>query len=171
MELLKPELIMAVERLEVKLIKKFLYSGWDVNFPLTSVGIGFLSLVMGIDPEILMADGCAKQYLEILKSLKKTKPRANLHITDKLGRTCMHHAASTGNVLGIEFIVKLMRYWHEKDSCENDSDDKFLQSVKSLIEKRSSGGLTALMLASKANSVHSVKILLELGADPNQVDN
>ena len=40
-----------------------------------------------------------------------------------------------------------------------------------LIEKRSSGGLTALMLAAKANSVHSVKILLELGADPNQVDN
>lgn len=132
---------------------------------------------MGIDPEILVsADGCAKQYLEILKSLKKAKPRANLHITDKLGRTCMHHAASTGNVLGIEYIVKLMRYWHEKDSRENDFDDKsengeFSHSVKSLIEKRSSGGLTALMLAAKANSVHSVKILLELGADPNQVDN
>ena len=123
MEMLKPELIMAVERLEVKLIKKFLYSGWDVNFPLTSVGIAFPSLVMGIDPEILSsADGCAKQYLEILKSLKKAKPRANLHITDKLGRTCMHHAASTGNVLGIEYIVKLMRYWHEKDSCKTDGE-------------------------------------------------
>ena len=53
MEQLKPELIMAVERLDSKMIKKFLYNGWDVNFPLTSVGIAFLSLVMGIAPEIV----------------------------------------------------------------------------------------------------------------------
>ena len=92
-------------------------------------------------------------------------------MTDNLGRTCMHHAASTGNAIGIEFIVKLMNYWHEKDNSEKVPDGIQTQDVKNLLEMRSSGGLTALMLASEANSVNAVKILLELGADPNQVDN
>ena len=52
--------------------------------------------------------------------MKKVKP--NIFATDKFGRTCLHHAANVGNIIGIEFIVKLIHYYHEKNTGEKVPD-------------------------------------------------
>lgn len=54
-----------------------------------------------------------QSLINILKVVKKKKP--DLTATDKLGRTCFHLAAGSGNTTGLNFTVLLLNYWLEKE--------------------------------------------------------
>ena len=124
-------------------------------------------MLMGVSPDIIEAN--EEEYIKILKLCKRLRP--NLHLTDKLGRTNLHHAAAIGNSVGLQFTVQLLHYWFEKDHNMKVPDDSIIKSVSVLMKMRSRGGVTALMKAAEAGSCASVYYLLECGCNPLAEDN
>ena len=64
-----------------------------------------------------------------------------------------------------------MHYWHEKDTGVKLADGEFITAAKQLVLMPSHGGITPLMHAAEAASQNSVEFLLEIGANPLDVDN
>ena len=71
---------------------------------------------------------------------------------DKYGRTCLHHAAAAGNLIGLEFTKQAMKYWYVKNNGHEMPEGAFIDFVKVL----TNGGMTPLMKAVESDSVSVV---------------
>ena len=167
---LAPDLVAAVEIMDVATIKDFIEKDWPVNLPVTNTGIALYSLLMGVDVNLIEAnDNTRKDYIALLKLIKKKKP--DIQAVDALGRTCLHHAASVGNVLGAQFTVQLTEYIHEKKIGGKAPKGTLNPEFQALLIGRTIGGVTPLMRAAEALNVPVCTYLLQLGASPFEVDN
>ena len=79
-------------------------------------------------------------------------------------RTPMHEAAAIGDV---EAIDNLMRNLVGSLSDETEIE----KQVNTLVNAKTEGGNTPLMLAARNNKIGAVNLLLKLGANPNLQNN
>nr|CAD7429095.1 unnamed protein product [Timema monikensis] len=75
---------------------------------------------------------------------------ANPSLEDECGRTCLFVAAQFGNIHALKKIIEF---------CPNID-----------VNQRANDGATALMLAAQGGHLMTIRILLEIGADPSLVD-
>ena len=109
-ESLKPQLVKAIENQDIETIKLYFKHGWKVDTPLNYLEIAMYPLLMCSAPDFIDSEVEIKaKYIKILKQCSKSHP--NMHIADRLGRTCMHHAAAAGNSLGLQFTVTMLQLW------------------------------------------------------------
>ena len=104
-----------VTTLDREIIEAFLSNGFDVDYPVTFIKISVWSLLMGAFTDLNQNKEAQEDYLKILRHVKKYEP--DLRASDKLGRTCLHHAAAAGNSLGLRFTVQLAVQQKEMKKC------------------------------------------------------
>ena len=105
MKKVAPTLVHAATTLNIELVEQILHEGFDVNFPVTDIGIQLLAFVCSFNPSKYNNDDVTrKKYIKLLKSIYKRGP--NLFGTDFLGRNCLHMAARACNLVGIQFIMQ-----------------------------------------------------------------
>ena len=121
-----------------------------------------------MDTASLPADKKA-DYLKILKLLNRMRPQFDHK--DKHGRTCLHHAAAAGNIIGLEFTRDAMNYWFEKENETKIPEGEVCMALHELAKVRTTGGATALMQAAESGSFKAVKFFLQIGSDPLASDN
>ena len=125
---------------------------------MTDTGIAIYSLLMGVTENKLATPEAKNELVSILKLVRSLKP--NLLAVDSIGRTCMHHAASVGNLTGIQFTVKLLDELFETEQGVNLSNGYHAPLVLQLINQQTIGGVTPLIRAAEALSTDTVNFLL-----------
>eukprot|EP01059_Diplonema_ambulator_P004503 TRINITY_DN14220_c0_g1_i3.p1 TRINITY_DN14220_c0_g1~~TRINITY_DN14220_c0_g1_i3.p1 ORF type:complete len:3265 (+),score=842.75 TRINITY_DN14220_c0_g1_i3:5889-15683(+) len=102
--------------------------------------------------------------------LKRTKKHDVSNLRDPLGYTALHNAILAGNTPAVDVLLELGSFPSSPAGGGTRVFSKILHCKKTTVTRGVPGGVTALMLAARANHVQIVTQLLKAGAHLDEVD-